>query len=219
VVYASDDYGATTAPLVVDDAPAGDAAFCMSRYGPVSLAATDGALEKAIKSGGSYAPVTGGTTTGTYPVAARIPWKKIGKPSLSNNSASPDFYKASAAAISTESLWKVIAGTPTAITPAVAGTKAVAPTSNSIGTYASNRICFIGDVSGTRHIFSSKNSGTAWVHTAVPDEVSVRAQRFSPSGLIWIAATTTDLQYSEDGGVTWESRTASGGASFIEVFG
>lgn len=218
-VATSDDYGDTWMTKVVGPTPTGDGAFCLSRFGPVALAAADATLEKAIEVGGSFHPVSGGGTTGTYPIAARIPWKKIGNPSKSNNSTAPDFYLASAAAVSGDSLWKVIGGSKTAVTPAVSGTDALGVSSNCIGTYASNRICFIGDVSGTLYIFSSKNSGTSWVYTAVPGAISVRAQRFSPSGLIWIAATATDLRYSDDGGITWDSRTVADGGLFVEIFG
>jgi len=218
-VSTSTDYGATfTTQTVVSSLPSSNAAFCLSRFGTVALAAADAALEKTSTFGGAFSPVTGGGTTGTYPLAARIPWKRIGNNS-SNNGTSPDFYLASLAAISTESLWKVIAGTRTAITPSVSGTKALGVSSNGIGTYGSNRICFIGDVSGTRYIFKSINSGTTWVAVAVPGAASVRAQRFSPSGLIWIAATSTDIRFSSDGGTTWSSRTVSGGATQAELMG
>jgi hypothetical protein len=219
VAATSTDYGATFTPRIVGDAAGSTGAFCLSRLGLVGLAAADEALEKSTTFGGAYSPVTGGGTTGTVPLAARIPWYKIGKKSLTNNSTSPDFYLASAAAISTESLWKVIVGTKTAITPSVTGTKALGVSSNCIGTYGATRICFVGDVSGTIYIFTSTNSGTSWANVAVSGANSVRAQRFSPSGLIWIVATATNIRYSNDGGVTWSNRTASGGGLFAEIFG
>lgn len=219
VVSVSTDYGATSTPTVIGDTPGPDAAFCLSRFGVVALAAVDEALEKAATFGGAFSSVTGGGTTATWPLAARIPWKIIGDPSRTNNGTSPDFYLASEAAISTESLWKVKAGVQTAITPDVSGTNALAPTSNSIGTYASNRICFIGDIGGTRRIFSSKDSGATWVYSTVTGTTSVRAQRFSSSGLIWIAATTSDVKYSDDGGISWDTRTVSGGGLQAEIFG
>jgi hypothetical protein len=219
VVATSDDYGATFAVETIGDAPSSEGAFCLSRFGPVALAAVDGTLEKATVFGGAFSPVTGGGTTGTYPLACRIPWFKIGQPSQTNNSTSPDFYLASAVAISTESLWKVIGGVQTAVTPSVTGTKAVGVSSNCIGTYGANRICFIGNVSGTIYIFRSTNSGTSWTNTAVSGATSVRAQRFSPSGLIWIAGTSTNLRYSSNGGSTWQNRTASGGALYAELMG
>jgi hypothetical protein len=219
-VSTSDDYGATWAEQDIGATSGGvDAAFCLSRFGSVSLAAIDATLEKASTFGGTFSSVTGGGTTATYPIAARIPWFKIGNKSATNNGTSPDFYMASAVAISTESLWKVIGGTKTAITPSVTGTKALAPTSNSIGTYSANRVCFIGDVGSTRYIFKSTNSGTSWSQVVVPGATSVRAQRFSPSGLIWIAATSADVRYSSNGGVSWSSRTVYGGAIYCELFG
>lgn len=218
-VFQSEDYGATINDIVVGTSPGATGAFCMSRFGPVSLAAVDAALEKATVFGGAYAAVTGGGTTGTYPIAARIPWFQIGKPGQTNNGKSPDFYLASAALVSGESLWKVIAGTKTDVTPSITGTEAVCVSANGIGTYASNRICFIAAVSGLVYVFSSKNSGTTWVHTQIDNAIAVRAQRFSPSGLIWILAAADALYYSDDGGVTWESRTVAGGALFSEIFG
>jgi hypothetical protein len=218
-VATSEDYGATWSEQTIGDAPGVDAAFCLSRYGNVSLAAVDATLEKTAAFGGAYSPVTGGGTTGTYPIAARVPWFRIGG-SKTNNGTSPDFYKASAAAVSGETLWKVIAGTATAITPAVMGTDAIGVGSNCIGTYGAKRICFIGDVGGTVYVFSSRNAGSTWVNTQIDNAVSVRAQRFSPSGLIWILAAGADgIYYSDDGGVSWDARTVADGAVYGELFG
>lgn len=219
-VATSTDYGGTFATETVGDSPAATGAFCLSRFGKVALAAIDATLKKATSFGGTFGSVTGGGTTGTYPIAARIPWFKIGKKSMTNNSTSPDFYLASAAAIAGDTLWKVIAGTPTAITPDVMGTEAVGVSPHCIGTYGATRICFIGDVSGDVYAFSSKNSGSTWTANQIDNAVSVRAQRFSPSGLIWILAAGVDgIYYSDDGGVTWQARTAADGAAQAELMG
>lgn len=221
VVSSSTDYGSTWTTRIVGDSPDGAGAFCLSRFGTVALAANDGSLKKATTFGGAFGSVTGGTTTGTYPLAARVPWYRIRSTSggATNNSTSPDYYLSSAAAISTESLWKIVSGVKSAITPSVSGTKALGALTNGIGTYGANRVCFIGDVSGTRYIFRSTNAGSTWTRVAVSGANSVRAQRFSPSGLVWIAGTATDIRYSTDGGTSWPSRTVSGGAVYVELMG
>lgn len=218
IVSTSDDYGATWTDEVVGDAPG--AAFCISRFGKVAFAGVDGTLEKASSFGGVFSPATGGGTSGTYPVAVRIPWFKIGKPSKTNNTTTPDYYKASATAVSGETLWKVIAGVPTAITPDVTGTEALGVGVNCIGTYGANRICFVGQVGADRYVFSSKNSGATWTTNQIDGAEAVRAQRFSPSGLIWLLCAGADgLYYSNNGGTSWSARTVPDGALFGEIFG
>lgn len=220
-VATSTDYGSTWGLQTLASTSGSQAAFCLSRFGTVALAAEDGALKKATTFGGAFGSVTGGTTTGTYPLAARVPWYRIRSTSggATNNSTSPDYYLSSAAAVSTESLWKIVSGVKSAITPSVSGTKALGASTNGIGTYGANRVCFIGDVSGTRYIFRSTNAGSTWTRVAVSGANSVRAQRFSPSGLVWIAGTATDIRYSTDGGTSWPSRTVSGGGLYAELLG
>jgi hypothetical protein len=219
-VSTSDDYGATFATETVGTAPGTVGAFCLSRYGTVALAAEDALLNIATEFGGAFIGATGGSTAGTYPLAARIPWFKIGKSSKTNNGLSPDYYLSSAAAISTESLWKIVSGVKTAITPSVTGTKALGVSSSGIGTYGASRVMFIGDVSGDVYVFRSTNAGATWSHVQIDNAVSVRAQRFSPSGLIWILGAGADgAYYSSNGGTSWSLRTIPDGALFIEIFG
>lgn len=219
-VASSTDYGASWSIKTVGTTPGSQGAFALSRYGTVSLAAVDTKLRIATTFNGSFADEPDGDTAGTYPIAARIPWYKIGSSGKTNNSATPDYYMASAAAISTESLWKIVSGVKTAITPSVTGTKALPVSAFSIGTYSSKRICFVGSVSGTRYIFKSTTAGASWTNQQITNAVSVRAQRFSPTGLIWLlAAGVSGVYYSSNGGTSWSARTCADGALFAEIFG
>jgi hypothetical protein len=213
------DYGATVSEQTVGTSPGSTGAFALSRYGTVNLAAVDTKLRIATTFGGAYSDEADGGTSGTYPIAARIPWWRLGSSSKTNNSSSPDYVLASAAAISTESLWKIALGVKTAITPSVSGTKAVGVSSFCIGTWMGKQIVFLGSVSGTIYAFTTKNTGTSWTHVAIAGANSVRAQRFDSTGKKWIIGTATGVKLSLDGGTTWLSRTLADGALFIELMG
>jgi hypothetical protein len=188
--------GATFAAGVVAGVdPGGVAGFASQPGGSNVYVGVSGKVVQAA-SGGSYSDTTGGTTTGTYPIAIA--------PYGSN------FYLASAAAISGETLWRVVGGSPTAITPNDGsndglvigpGALCISPTDNQC-------IFAICNFGGTLKLARSTNGGASWsITTGLASGASwVRAKN---NNQVYIANGNSIL-YSEDGGATLITKAAPG---------
>lgn len=226
LVARSGDFGASYAtPISVGATPGSSGGFDISRVGPTNIAAMDQKTRTATSLGGTYTDTTGGGTTGAEPTLVYIPRYKWGGTNTNANLSAPDFLLGSSALISTEALWKVAGGTPTAITPSVTGTKALpaGPNAAACNYLNGNVLAFVGTISGTAHLFYTSNAGTAWSDRGAMSgalTVRIRAGDRRTIPALFIAGDTI-LKYSKDGGATLVNRTkpVGGGLLGLEVLG
>lgn len=120
LVYYSNDYGATWGgAITVAAAPASTFAGDAHRNGqPVTLLAADQVVRVATSAGGAYSDEPNGAITGQDPVLIHIPVLKFGSKTVKNKSATqPEYLLAPAAAVSGDTLWKVLPSGKVDITP------------------------------------------------------------------------------------------------------
>lgn len=170
--------------------------------------------------GVGYRDANNGGAAGTYPISLLVPTYRINSTSLTNRGINPNYLMAFPALVSGDSLVKVTGVGRSGISPSISGTKALGVSPHGLDSWRGKRFFFIGDVSGTRYLFMTKNTGVSWSYTAMAGAVSVRARRFSSNGYEAIAAAgTNDLKYTANGGSSWSTKTASGNNLYAELFG
>lgn len=218
----STNHGSTLGtPVTVGTSPATIGGFDINRIGNTNIAAQSAKTRSATTQGGAYADTTGGGTAGADPITVYIPRMKFGGTTTNANLASPDFLLAASALVAAEALWKVSGGAQTAITPSVTGTKALAFSENAanMGYVNGNIIAYLGQISGTTHLFYSSNGGTGWSDRgslAGSLYVRIRASDRRTIPALYICGGTI-LKYSIDGGATLQSRTPPVGSGLLGI--
>lgn len=174
------------------------AGFDTVKVGSTVLAGTDEKVTQA-SSGGAYSDATGGDTTGSY---ARAIWAYA--------TSGVNFLMASAAAVSSETLWRVVGGSKSAITPNDGSNDGivVGPFGLCMPVGSSTVIFMLGNFGGTIKLARSTNLGTSWSITTgvAAGALAVRAKN---ANQVYIANGNSIL-YSEDGGATLLTKGAPG---------
>jgi hypothetical protein len=133
--------------------------------------------------GVSYTVDVPALPAGLQPSAIWVPYYKLGSTTLKNtNTADPDYLVASAVPdASGKTVYKVVAGVYTDISPSIGGVKgkAVSPNCIAMPWRSGQVIAGIFDFSGTRHLVVSSDSGATWADRGAlsADACSVRFRK------------------------------------------
>jgi hypothetical protein len=192
--------------------------FDASRTGGVTIAAADEQAYKATSAGGAYATLgAGGAVAGADPVTLIVPYYALGSTATKNYpDTTPDYLIGATPQVSSEGLWKVTgAGSRTAITPA-AGATAIGP--NLLAIWKGTKIAVVMLVSGTRKLYTSLNTGTAWTFRSNMSANCnfIRGRRGDAQGMqLWVADGAT-LKFSKDWGATLTSKTTPNSSDVLK---
>lgn len=150
--YTNDNGSTFGSGQVIGTAASGIAGMDAVLVGTRFYASQDGKVRQA-DSGGAYSDATGGTTTGTYPLCI-----------VAYGTSSDKYILASVASVSGESVWRVVSGTPTAITPNDGTNDGIAVSPNCIAMADGIETHIVGIFSfgGTRKIAYSTDTGATW---------------------------------------------------------
>jgi len=149
----STDSGAVFAfPEEVGTNPSSDAGFDAVVIGSRVFAAQAGRVRQS-DGGGAYSDATGGTTTGTYPICM-----------VAYGVTNSRYIVTTPVGVSGESVWKVVSGTPTAITPndGVSDGLGVTPNCVAMADGIETHIVGIFSFGGIRKIAYSSDGGSTW---------------------------------------------------------
>jgi len=214
----STDGGATFGSAQIVDPLTGYPGFDAGPRGIAALAGGDQRVRTSL-AGTAYANTVNGGASGSYPISVCVPDYQIGSISKTNKPDDPHFLFAAPALIASHALWKVTLAGKNGITPSVSGNAGLGVSPLGLDAWKGKRFMYIGDASGTRYLFVTKDTGVTWTYTAMAAVESVRIRRYSTNGYEAIAAGINELKYTANGGVSWSTKTASGSNLFAQIFG
>lgn len=220
----STDYGVVFgSEISVGTTPGSVGGFDVVRVGNYSYAAAVNQAKVATTAGGAYANATGGTLTGVSPSLLFVPLFDWGSSTVKNTAASYDWLMGATGLDTSHCLWRVnSAGTRTGITPTGVTTM---PTNNSAFTWKGTHMAVIGNVSGTRKLFTSSTIGSTdtWTDRGALGASAnyIRIRRTSQTGqhLFWVDGSSARYRSTFAGTTKNKTYPESSTLLGLDVFG
>jgi hypothetical protein len=211
VRYSTDHGAHWSGRLAVGTELTEPAGFDAIKVGSTSLAAALGNVKVATTLGGTYSNFAGAAVTA---VTIGIPYRKFSGTTKNYSTSTPDALIGTAT-----TLYKVVAGMATDITPA--GAVPLGPNSAGFSQFSGLRFAVLLSVSGTTHLYTTTNGGTSFTDRgAVSGALYVRMRKGDKNGKQLFVSGGATLKYSKDFGATLVNRQkpVAGGLLGIEVY-